>query len=190
MSHGGFKSLLVWQKAQHLSVRVYQVTRADAFSREFSLVDQMRRAAVSIASNIAEGDERDTDKDAVRFFFIAKGSTAELRSQLDLATKVNLLPNLEFGELEFVFRFFVDRLVGKFEDRPYIGAQVGIMKKSVFFKTHFHKSSIESGYQFLNFSQVQIAHSKAGVSFFAVQLHQFLIFQQGNFYALRYRIYN
>ncbi len=100
MSHGGFKSLLVWQKAQHLSVRVYQVTRADAFSHEYSLVDQMRRAAVSIASNIAEGDERDTDKDAVRFFFIAKGSTAELRSQLDLATKVNLLPNLEFGELD------------------------------------------------------------------------------------------
>jgi four helix bundle protein len=95
MSRGGFKSLLVWQKAQELAVAIYQITRSPRFAREFALVDQIRRAAVSVSSNIAEGDERDTDKDAVRFFFIAKGSIAELRSQLDLSCKVELLPEKE-----------------------------------------------------------------------------------------------
>jgi four helix bundle protein len=100
MSRGGFKSLLVWQKAQDLAVRLYATTRLPAFAREFGLVDQMRRAAVSVASNIAEGDERDTDKDAVRFFYIAKGSAAELRSQLDLALKIGLLAEREFTDLD------------------------------------------------------------------------------------------
>ena len=96
MSNGGFKSLLVWQKAQTLAVDIYQLSKSADFSREFALADQMRRAAISIPSNIAEGDERDTDKDAVRFLYIAKGSVAELRTQLDLANKVSLLSNTLF----------------------------------------------------------------------------------------------
>jgi four helix bundle protein len=91
MSRDGFKSLLVWQKAQDLAVTIYRVTQEGPLSRDFGLRDQMRRAAVSVSSNIAEGDERDTDKDAVRFLFIAKGSVAELRSQLDLAVKIGSL---------------------------------------------------------------------------------------------------
>jgi four helix bundle protein len=91
MSRGGFKSLLVWQKAQDLAVAIYRATQEGPLSRDFGLRDQMRRAAVSVSSNIAEGDERDTDKDAVRFLFIAKGSVAELRSQLDLAVKIGSL---------------------------------------------------------------------------------------------------
>ncbi|MBL9212902.1 MAG: four helix bundle protein [Opitutaceae bacterium] len=100
MSQGGFKSLLVWGKAQELAVRVYEMTRGKSFVREFALVDQMRRSAVSISSNIAEGDERDTDKDSVRFFYIAKGSAAELRSQLDLASRVGLLAQGDFVILD------------------------------------------------------------------------------------------
>ena len=91
MSHGGFKSLLVWQRAQGLAVAIYRATQEGPISRDFGVRDQMRRAAVSISSNIAEGDERDTDKDAVRFLFIAKGSAAELRSQLDLTVKIGSL---------------------------------------------------------------------------------------------------
>lgn len=64
------------------------------------MADQLRRAAISIPSNIAEGDERDTDKDAVRFLYIAKGSIAELRTQLDLANKVGLLSHGEFSILD------------------------------------------------------------------------------------------
>ena len=100
MSKNGFKGLLVWQKAQSLAVEVYQLSKSQSFAREFALADQMRRAAISISSNIAEGDERDTDKDAVRFFYIAKGSAAELRTQLDLATKVGLLSASDFQGLD------------------------------------------------------------------------------------------
>ncbi len=86
----GFQNLEVWRDAKTLAVDVYQFTHN---LRDFGLRDQMRRAAVSVASNIAEGDERDTDKDSVRFFYMAKGSLAELRTQLEIATDVSLLPS-------------------------------------------------------------------------------------------------
>ena len=69
----GFKELLVWQKARDLAVEIYKITSQGRFKQDFGLRDQIRRAAVSVPSNIAEGDERDTDKDAIRFFFMAKG---------------------------------------------------------------------------------------------------------------------
>jgi four helix bundle protein len=86
----GFHDLRVWQDAKALAVAVYRTTDA---LRDFCLRDQIRRAAVSIPSNIAEGDERDTDKDGVRHFFIAKGSLAELRTQLEIASEVGALPD-------------------------------------------------------------------------------------------------
>jgi four helix bundle protein len=73
MSKNGFRDLLVWQKSKSLAVSIYRLTQDSVFARDFSLADQMRRAAVSVCSNIAEGDERDTDNDSVRFFFMAKG---------------------------------------------------------------------------------------------------------------------
>jgi four helix bundle protein len=100
MSKAGFKGLLVWQKAQTLAVAIYQLSKGASFAREHALADQMRRAAISIPSNIAEGDERDTDKDAVRFLYIAKGSVAELRTQLDLAKQVGLLSDADFTNLD------------------------------------------------------------------------------------------
>jgi four helix bundle protein len=84
----GFQNLEVWREAKMLAVDIYKFTTD---LRDFCLRDPMRRAAVSIASNIAEGDERDTDKDSVRFFFMAKGSLAELRTQLEIATDVGLI---------------------------------------------------------------------------------------------------
>ncbi len=64
MGKKGFRDLLVWQKAKSLAVSIYRMTQASAFKKDYSLIDQMRRAAVSVCSNIAEGDERDTDKDS------------------------------------------------------------------------------------------------------------------------------
>lgn len=96
----GFKELLVWQKARDLAIEVYRVTRQDPLKRDHGLTDQMRRSAVSVPSNIAEGDERDTDKEAVRFFYIAKGSLAELRTQLDIACHIDYLPHNTFQELD------------------------------------------------------------------------------------------
>lgn len=96
----GFKELLVWQKARDLAVEIYQTTREDPFKRDYGLTDQMRRSAVSVPSNIAEGDERDTDKEAIRFFYIAKGSLAELRTQMDIAHRIDYLPAIIFQDLD------------------------------------------------------------------------------------------
>jgi four helix bundle protein len=88
MNEYGYRNLTVWQKAKALAVEIYRLTRADSIRHDFSLVDQMRRSAVSVPSNIAEGDERKSDKDSIRFFHIAKGSLAELATQLEIARDV------------------------------------------------------------------------------------------------------
>lgn len=87
----GFHNLRVWQDAKALAVSTCRATES---LRNFGLRDQIRRAAVSVPSNIAEGDERDTDKDGIRCFHIAKGSLAELRTQLEIATEVGALPDI------------------------------------------------------------------------------------------------
>jgi four helix bundle protein len=87
MAYRSFEELEVWKRACQLAVQVYEVLRE---SREFSLRDQMQRAAVSIPSNIAEGAERG-GKDFGRFLRLARGSAAELRTQCYIAAKVGLL---------------------------------------------------------------------------------------------------
>lgn len=84
----GFRDLEVWPEAKAIAVEIYQATMR---LNDFALRDQLRRAAVGVASNIADGDERDTDKDSVRFFYVAKGSLAEVRTQLEIAAEVGLL---------------------------------------------------------------------------------------------------
>ena len=97
---GGFKELLVWQRAKELAVLIYKTTETGRVAKDFGLKDQMRRAAVSIPSNIAEGDERDTNKDAVRFLYIAKGSLAELRTQLEIAFEIGYIDRGLFDEID------------------------------------------------------------------------------------------
>lgn len=97
---GAFHDLKVWQDGKQLAVAVYKITQSGHFNRDFGLRDQLRRASVSIPSNIAEGDERDTNKDAVRFFYIAKGSLAELRTQLEIAREIGYLDDASYNHLE------------------------------------------------------------------------------------------
>lgn len=85
---GNLKSveeITAWQKARLLNKRIYLVTGNDLFKRDFDLARQIRRASISISSNIAENFERNTDKDFTHFLHIAKASAAEVRSQLYLA---------------------------------------------------------------------------------------------------------
>ena len=89
---GSFRKLSVWRRAKALAVTVYQVTREEPLARDRALRDQMRRASVSIASNIAEGNERGSDPDACRLFYVAKGSAGELLTQLEIACEIGLLP--------------------------------------------------------------------------------------------------
>jgi four helix bundle protein len=100
MSKAGFRELQVWQRAKALTVDMYRITETGAISRDFGLRDQMRRSAVSICSNIAEGDERGTDKDSVRFLYIAKGSLAELATQTEIAAEVGYLAKDDAARLQ------------------------------------------------------------------------------------------
>lgn len=80
-----FEDLAVYQHAQNLTNRIYHVTRQSAFSEDYGLVQQIRRAAVSIISNIAEGFERSGNPELIQFLYIAKGSSGEVRAQLTVA---------------------------------------------------------------------------------------------------------
>jgi len=84
-----FEDMQVWQKACRLVCAVYEVTREGEFARDFGLKDQIRRAAVSIPSNIAEGFEQNSDKAFAHSLTIAKGSSGELRTQLYIAAKLH-----------------------------------------------------------------------------------------------------
>jgi four helix bundle protein len=89
MAYSSFEDLEVWQRSCDLSVRVYDELKS---CKDYSLKDQMTRAAVSIASNIAEGAERDTKTEYIRYLHIAKGSAAELRTQVYIAGRIKVIP--------------------------------------------------------------------------------------------------
>ena len=89
MSYRSFEDLEVWKKSCRLAVRVYEVL---GDCRDYGLKDQMTRAAVSIPSNIAEGAERDSKAEFIRFLHIAKGSAAELRTQTYIASQIQIVP--------------------------------------------------------------------------------------------------
>lgn len=112
MGKKGFRELIVWQKSKDLAVHVYRVTDSGSYNKDFGLRDQIRRAAISIASNIAEGDERDTNKDSIRFLYIAKGSLAELLTQIIISQEIGYLTD---GEFEFIAKEceIIGRMLGK-----------------------------------------------------------------------------
>jgi len=97
---GKFRKLKVWQRGKDLAVSIYKTTGGGPFSRDFGLRDQIRRAAVSIPSNIAEGDELRTDKQGIRHFYIAKGSSAEVLTQAIIALEIGYLAEDNFNYIE------------------------------------------------------------------------------------------
>lgn len=97
---GNFKELRVWQEGVQLATDVYKMTRRELFSKDFGLSNQIQRAAVSISSNIAEGDERGTNKESIYFFNVAKGSSAEVITQLHIAHNVGYIEKQTLEILE------------------------------------------------------------------------------------------
>ena len=97
---GKFQDLKVWGKAKDLSVFIYRVTGQGKFAQDYGLRDQIRRAAVSIPSNIAEGDEYGTDKQSIRYFYIAKGSAAEVLTQAIIATEIGYLSTEDYSYIK------------------------------------------------------------------------------------------
>jgi four helix bundle protein len=94
-----FEELIAWQKSRALTQAIYRVSRQGALAKDFGLSDQIRRAAVSIMSNIAEGFERSGLGEFHQFLSTAKSSCAEVRSELYVALDVGYLDSPKFDQL-------------------------------------------------------------------------------------------
>ena len=110
-----FEDIQAWKDSMVLADAVYSVSREGSFAKDFGLRDQMRRAAVSISSNIAEGFERESKTEFIRFLSIAKGSAGELRSQLYLAHRQGYLTDEQFNGL-YAQSLSVSRKIARFSD--------------------------------------------------------------------------
>jgi four helix bundle protein len=94
-----FEDLRVWQNGMQLVKQIYVITNEGKLSRDFGLRDQLRRAAVSIPTNIAEGFERASRKEYLYFLNIAKGSSGEVRSLLRVALEIGYIEQLTYSQL-------------------------------------------------------------------------------------------
>ncbi|MDQ7838003.1 MAG: four helix bundle protein [Thermodesulfobacteriota bacterium] len=99
MSFKRFEDIIAWQKARELTKRVYALTRNGDFARDYGLTDQIRRAAVSVMSNISEGYERGTKEEFIHFLYIAKGSCGEVRAQLYAALDQDYITEGDFEDI-------------------------------------------------------------------------------------------
>jgi len=94
-----FEEIECWRKARELTRRIYEVSARAPFARDFALRDQIRRASVSVMSNIAEGFDRSGTAEFVHFLATAKGSAAEVRCQLYVASDQGYIQDRDFTEL-------------------------------------------------------------------------------------------
>jgi four helix bundle protein len=94
-----FTDLTAWERGHELVVLIYRKTDSFPQKEQFSLTDQMRRAAVSITSNIAEGFSRQSQKEKVQFYSMAKASLTELQNQLLIARDIGYLTKEDFADL-------------------------------------------------------------------------------------------
>jgi four helix bundle protein len=94
-----YEDIVAWQKARVLAQKIYKLTLSDDFSKDFSLVNQIRSSSGSVMDNIAEGFERDGNKEFRYFLSIAKGSIGETRSQLYRAKDRNFISSTDFEAL-------------------------------------------------------------------------------------------
>ncbi len=92
-----FEDIEAWKAAREIAKMIYQCSSKGEFSKDFALVNQIRRASISIISNIAEGFERNGDKEFVQFLAIAKGSCGEVRAQLYVALDQNYIDEKQFS---------------------------------------------------------------------------------------------
>lgn len=94
-----FRTLNVWEKSHHFALQIYRITKSFPSDERFGLTVQLRKAAASIPTNIAEGCGRDTERELARFMSIAAGSASEAEYQLLLACDLNYIQDEKYGEL-------------------------------------------------------------------------------------------
>lgn len=95
-----YKDLIVWQRAMELVVETYKLTERFPKSEIYNLTSQMRRAAISIPSNIAEGRRRGSRKEFKQFLIVAYASGAELETQIEISKRLSLLSKSEFSKVD------------------------------------------------------------------------------------------
>jgi len=95
-----YKNLIVWQKAMDLVVEIYNLTNKFPKSELYGLVSQMKRCAISVPSNIAEGRRRGSRKSYLNFLLIAYSSGAELETQIGIAKRLNFINKLDFEKVD------------------------------------------------------------------------------------------
>jgi four helix bundle protein len=99
MGSGSYRELVVWQKAMDLVIACYKLTANFPASERYGLTDQLRRAAVSVPANIAEGQARQYDAEFVRFLYISSGSLAELETHFQIAQRLDYLDRVTTDHL-------------------------------------------------------------------------------------------
>jgi four helix bundle protein len=97
---GRFQELKVWQRSKDLAVPLYRLTEEGASAKNYGLRDRIRQATVSISSNIAEGDELSTDRQAIKFFYTAKGSSVEVLTQVIIAYEIGYITQEHFDYVQ------------------------------------------------------------------------------------------
>lgn len=97
-----FEELECWQLGRELTKAIYALTREAPVSKDYGYVDQIRRAAVSVMNNISEGHERGSNKDFIKFLYIARGSAGEVRNMLYVGLDQNYLPQNEFEAISAI----------------------------------------------------------------------------------------
>lgn len=102
MNIAGFKKLLIWQKAIDLAVHIYKLTEKLPDTEKFGLLTQMRRSAVSVSSNIAEGYGRYSDPELIRFLRIARGSLYELVTQTNLCLRLDYITEDNSNQVDYL----------------------------------------------------------------------------------------
>ena len=115
-----YRELNVWQKSMDLTVEIYKLAKKLPKEETYGISDQMRRAVVSIPSNIAEGEQRNSDKEFIHFLYIARGSLAELETQLLLCARLQYLSEEEVNRMlaqcADISRMLIG-LIGKISER-------------------------------------------------------------------------
>jgi four helix bundle protein len=96
---GKFQDLKVWQKAKDLAVDLYRLTGEGAFGKDWGFRDQVRRAVIAVPSNIAQGGDSITDRQAIKFFYTARGSAAEVLNQAIIAQEIGYVTQEQFDHI-------------------------------------------------------------------------------------------
>ncbi|MBP6945721.1 MAG: four helix bundle protein [Candidatus Pacebacteria bacterium] len=93
-----YRDLVVWQKSKDFVIRLYKITNSFPTEEKFGLTSQMRRSAISIPSNIAEGRGRRSRKDFVQFLYMSVGSLCELETQIEIAKDLRFIKEVEYND--------------------------------------------------------------------------------------------